>query len=251
MGFVPSFPSRAVASCSRTATGCSARRFEAEDAVQETYLRAWRGYWRRFEHRSSVRSWLYRIATNACLSALEQRGRRALPSGLGAPALDPDAPARRGRTPRRLAGTDAGRPGNPRVGRSRGDRRRARMAAARVIASLQYLPARQRAVLLLREVLGFPAAEVASMLGTSTPRPSRARCNEPARGWMRSRQHQSGSSSRPIRAPGNCSASTSPALRTPTPRPWRRRCAPTPRSRWSALARGSPVARPACGTSRT
>src|SRR5258708_9544705 len=64
---------------------------EAEDAVQEPYLRAWRGY-DAFEHRSSVRSWLYRIATNACLTALEQRGRRALPSGLGAPALDPDAP---------------------------------------------------------------------------------------------------------------------------------------------------------------
>src|ERR1700733_3636817 len=63
---------------------------EAEDVVQETYLRAWRGY-DAFEHRSSVRSWLYRIATNACLTALEQRGRRALPSGLYAPADDPDA----------------------------------------------------------------------------------------------------------------------------------------------------------------
>src|ERR1700748_425655 len=64
---------------------------EAEDVVQEAYLRAWRGYGA-FEGRSSVRSWLYRIATNACLTALEQRGRRALPSGLGAPASDPDAP---------------------------------------------------------------------------------------------------------------------------------------------------------------
>src|SRR5580698_5593047 len=65
---------------------------EAEDLVQDTYLRAWRGY-DAFEGRSSVRVWLYRIATNACLTALGQRGRRALPSGLGAPAGDADAPA--------------------------------------------------------------------------------------------------------------------------------------------------------------
>jgi RNA polymerase sigma-70 factor, ECF subfamily len=58
---------------------------EAEDLVQETYLRAWRAYGD-FEGRSSLRTWLYRIATNACLTALEQRGRRALPSGLGDPA---------------------------------------------------------------------------------------------------------------------------------------------------------------------
>jgi RNA polymerase sigma-70 factor (ECF subfamily) len=141
---------------------------EAEDLVQETYLRAWRGY-DSFEHRSSVRSWLYRIATNACLTALEQRGRRALPSGLGAPALDPDAPPGQAEPgvawlepiPDALVTPESEDP--------------AAIVAARewlrlaLIASLQYLPARQRAVLLLREVLGFPAAEVASMLGTSTP----------------------------------------------------------------------------------
>ena len=63
---------------------------EAEDLVQETYLRAWRSY-EGFEGRSSVRTWLYRIATNACLTAIERRGRRPLPSGLGGPA-DPEAP---------------------------------------------------------------------------------------------------------------------------------------------------------------
>src|SRR4029450_5595394 len=63
---------------------------EAQDLVQETYLRAWRAY-ATFEGRSSVRGWLYRIATTACLTGLEQRGRRALPSGLGGPASDPDA----------------------------------------------------------------------------------------------------------------------------------------------------------------
>ena len=65
---------------------------EAEDLLQETYLRAWRSY-SSFEGRASLRVWLYRIATNACLTALQQRRRRALPSGLGAPSDDPDRPA--------------------------------------------------------------------------------------------------------------------------------------------------------------
>src|SRR5580693_7972188 len=63
---------------------------EAEDLVQETFLRAWRSY-EGFEGRSSVRTWLYRIATNVCLTAIERRGRRPLPSGLGGPADNPDA----------------------------------------------------------------------------------------------------------------------------------------------------------------
>ena len=67
---------------------------EAEDLVQETYLRAWRAYGG-FEGRSSVRTWLYRIATNVCLTAIERRGRRPLPSGLGQPAADPPRRKRR------------------------------------------------------------------------------------------------------------------------------------------------------------
>src|ERR1700733_5101876 len=140
---------------------------EAEDLVQETYLRAWRSYGT-FEGRSSLRTWLYRSATNVCLTALEQRGRRALPSGLGAPADDPDAPIT---LPG--AGVSWVEPiPDARVVSEAADP--AEVVAAgeglrlALIASLQYLAPRQRAVLLLREVLGFPAAEVAGMLGIST-----------------------------------------------------------------------------------
>jgi RNA polymerase sigma-70 factor, ECF subfamily len=140
---------------------------EAEDLVQETYLRAWRSYGT-FEGRSSLRVWLYRIATNACLTALRGRGRRALPAGLGGPGEDPDAPLEPAGPgvawlepiPDALAIDESKDP--------------AAIVAAReglrlaLIASLQYLPARQRAVFILREVLAFSAAEVAAMLGTTT-----------------------------------------------------------------------------------
>jgi RNA polymerase sigma-70 factor, ECF subfamily len=139
---------------------------EAEDLVQETYLRAWRSF-DGFEGRSSVRTWLYRIATNACLTALERRGRRPLPSGLGGPAEDPELPLVATPevpwlqpVPDALLAADGDDP--------------ARAVAARagirlaLVAAQQYLPARQRAMLILRDVLGWPAAEVADLLGTTT-----------------------------------------------------------------------------------
>jgi RNA polymerase sigma-70 factor, ECF subfamily len=139
---------------------------EAEDLVQETYLRAWRSF-DGFEGRSSVRTWLYRIATNACLTAVERRGRRPLPSGLGAPDSDPEAPvAAAPEVPwlQPLPGTLLAAPGaDPAaVAVSRASIRLA------LVAALQYLSARQRAVLILRDVLDWPAAQVADLLGTTT-----------------------------------------------------------------------------------
>ncbi|MFG2791921.1 sigma-70 family RNA polymerase sigma factor [Streptomyces sp. NPDC048419] len=158
---------------------------EAEDLVQETYLRAWRGYGG-FEGRSSLRVWLYRIATNACLTALDHRGRRALPSGLGAPTADVETqPEPAGPDiawvqpmPDALVAAQSADPAT--IVTSRESLRLA------LIAGLQYLPPRQRAVLLLREVLAFPAADVAAMLGTTIPavkstlQRARARLNEVA-----------------------------------------------------------------------
>jgi RNA polymerase sigma-70 factor (ECF subfamily) len=143
---------------------------EAEDLVQETYLRAWRSYGG-FEGRSSVRTWLYRIATNACLTAIDRRGRRPLPSGLGAPGDDPAAPVREGppevpwlqpMPSTLLAGQTAEAADPATVAVSRAGLRLA------LVAAWQYLSARQRAVLILRDVLDWPAAQVAGLLDTST-----------------------------------------------------------------------------------
>ena len=134
---------------------------DAEDLVQETYLRAWRAF-DRFEGRSSVRRWLYKIATMACLTALETRSRRPLPSGLGAPSddhrtavADPE-PSVAWLQPAPDALFDPAA-----VVARRGGVRLA------FIAALQFLPARQRAVLTLRDVLAFRTAEVADMLNTT------------------------------------------------------------------------------------
>jgi RNA polymerase sigma-70 factor (ECF subfamily) len=139
---------------------------EAEDLVQETYLRAWRSF-EGFEGRSSVRTWLYRIATNACLTAIERRGRRPLPSGLGAPAAGADAALTASHEVPWLQPIPdallAGEHDDPAaVVASRAGIRLA------MVAAQQHLPARQRAMLILRDVLGWPAAEVADLLGTTT-----------------------------------------------------------------------------------
>ncbi|HZO69049.1 MAG TPA: sigma-70 family RNA polymerase sigma factor [Kribbellaceae bacterium] len=139
---------------------------EAEDLVQETYLRAWRSY-EGFEGRASVRTWLYRIATNVCLTAIERRGRRPLPSGLGAPTEDPGTPVVAAPEvpwlqplPDVLLAAEHEDPAAAAVSRAG-----IRLA---FVAALQYLSARQRAVLILRDVLEWPAAEVAELLGTTT-----------------------------------------------------------------------------------
>jgi RNA polymerase sigma-70 factor (ECF subfamily) len=128
---------------------------DAEDVVQETYMRAWRSY-EAFQGRSSVRTWLHQIATNACLSALSHSSRRFLPSGLGGPADDPMAPP-----------TAAEAPWVQPIPDSLLDP--AAIVAARdslriaLIATLQKLPGRQRAVFVLRDVLEWPASDVASL----------------------------------------------------------------------------------------
>ncbi len=136
---------------------------DAEDLVQETYLRAWRAREQYDEARSSLRTWLYRIATNVCLTALEVRDRRPLPSGVVAAsdALGPLVPGENVAwlqpLPDFLLGE--GDPASAAI-----DRSSLRLAFA---AALQHLSARQRGVLILRDVLRFSASEVADVLGTS------------------------------------------------------------------------------------
>jgi RNA polymerase sigma-70 factor (ECF subfamily) len=138
--------------------------FEAEDAVQDTLVRAWRAA-DRFEGRAALRSWLYRIATNVCLDAIDGRRRRARPMDLG-PASTPDIANLNARSeatwiqpiPDALLAADAD-PADVAVRRET-----VRLA---FIAALQRLPARQRAVLILCEVMRWRAAEAAELLETS------------------------------------------------------------------------------------
>jgi len=139
---------------------------DADDAVQETMVRAWQAF-DRFEGRSAVRSWMYRIATNVCLDMLRSRQRRALPMDLSAPVPSTTAP-------------DATLPETARIEPVPGDAALTAPGADPVgqvvlhdtvrlafIAALQHLPPRQRAVLILREVLCWQAAEVAELLDTT------------------------------------------------------------------------------------
>jgi RNA polymerase sigma-70 factor, ECF subfamily len=135
---------------------------DAEDLVQDTYLRAWRARGQYDETRSSLRTWLYRIATNACLTASEVRARRPLPSGLVG-ASDPLGPLVRGENawlqPLPDSLVDAGDPASAVI-----DRSSLRLAFA---AALQHLSARQRGALILRDVLSFSASEAGEILGTT------------------------------------------------------------------------------------
>jgi RNA polymerase sigma-70 factor (ECF subfamily) len=130
--------------------------FEAEDAVQETFIRAWRG-WQGFEGRSALRSWLYRIATNACLDLLSGRERRARPMDLG-PSREP-VEANLSTLPEVTWVEPIPDPADAAV-----QRETVRLA---FVAALQRLPARQRAAVILCEVLRWKASEVAELLDTS------------------------------------------------------------------------------------
>jgi RNA polymerase sigma-70 factor, ECF subfamily len=138
---------------------------DAEDLVQETMLRAWRAADRYDPSRASLRTWLHRIATNACLTALDSRQRRSLPEALSSPSGTPDVDKLQASSdiswlepfPDALL---AGDPAS--IAESRDSIRLA------FVAALQYLPPRQRAVLILRDVLSLPADEVAELLDTST-----------------------------------------------------------------------------------
>src|SRR5262249_20226645 len=138
--------------------------FDAEDAVQETFLRAWRGF-DRFEGRAAVRTWLYRIATNVCLDMLGSSQRRARPMDLG-PSREPVAGDLH--EPPRATGGEA-LPSSRLV--AEGDPAEAAVASEAIrlafVAALQHLPPRQRAVLILCEVLHWQASEVAELLETS------------------------------------------------------------------------------------
>lgn len=138
--------------------------FEAEDAVQDTFVRAWRGY-ERFEGRSAVRSWLYRIATNVCLDMLSGRAKRARPVDMG-PSSPPEESCLN--IPTEVTWMQ---PIPDAMVMPESDPAEQALARETIrlafVAALQHLPARQRAVLILCEVLRWHAREVAELLDTS------------------------------------------------------------------------------------
>jgi RNA polymerase sigma-70 factor, ECF subfamily len=129
---------------------------DADDALQDALLRAWRGI-ARFEGRSTLRSWLYTVATRTCLDSVDRRGRRALPVDLG-PASDRVVGDDRPRTDLAWLGP------YPDAGLAAEQREAVELA---FVAACQHLPANQRAALLLFDVLGFSAAEIARMMDTT------------------------------------------------------------------------------------
>jgi RNA polymerase sigma-70 factor (ECF subfamily) len=136
---------------------------DADDALQDSLVRAWRGLWR-FDGRSELRTWLHRIATNVCLDALKARPRRVLPVDYGPPAGEREASVQR------LDSTPWLEPYPERaVDVPSPETRYAERETLELsfVAALQFLPPLQRAVLVLRDVLSFSAKEVAGMLGTS------------------------------------------------------------------------------------
>jgi len=140
---------------------------DAEDMLQETLLAAWRGLGQ-FEERASVRSWLYKIATNRCLNALRDAGRRPAAAAAYQWPVPPPEPTRRTEPLRLQPCPDALLDDLPDTAAGPEARYEAREAVTLAfVAGLQRLPPRQRAVLVLRDVLGYPAAQAAGMLAVS------------------------------------------------------------------------------------
>ena len=134
--------------------------FDADDAVQETFVKAWQSM-DSFEGRSSLRSWLYRIATNVCLDALRSRQRRAVPMDMMEPTPASSPPGRQLPEETWLEPVPSGAIDPAEL------TERSESIRLAFVAALQHLPARQRAVLVLREVLAWQASEVAELLDTT------------------------------------------------------------------------------------